>query len=128
MKIVISSSTDSIDGPFDPRFGRAAYFCLVDSETEECEIHANASMNSPGGAGIQAAQFIAEKGAQAAVSGDFGPKAYRTLSEAGIKMFLAPSGETLTCRDLLARFQQGKLNQVGGPTKPGHHGIGGGPN
>jgi len=122
MKIAISTSTDSLDGPFDPRFGRAAYFCFVDTETEEWQAVDNQAINATGGAGGQAPQFIVEQGAQAAISGDFGPNAYMTLSAAGIQMFLAPAGETLTGRELLAQYRAGQLKEVSSPTHGGHHG------
>ena len=35
MKIAISTSTADLDSLVDPRFGRAASFVIVDSETEE---------------------------------------------------------------------------------------------
>ena len=92
MKIVISTQTNSAEGPFDPRFGRAAYFCIYDTETESWQAHDNQAIQATGGAGVQASQFIAQKGAQVAISGDFGPNAYMTLSAAGIQMFLVPAG------------------------------------
>ena len=125
MKIVISSSDGTLDGVFDPRFGRAAHFLLVDSDTGEWEAHANEAMNAPGGAGVQAAQFVSDLGAEAAVSGNFGPKAHAALSAAGVRMFRAPAGERLSCREVLERFKQGALESVSGPTAPGHHGGGG---
>jgi predicted Fe-Mo cluster-binding NifX family protein len=71
---------------------------------------------------VQAAQFITKHGAQVVISGDFGPKAYNALAAGGVQMFLAPVDETLSIRELLARYQQGQLNQVSAPTNPGHHG------
>ena len=120
MKIAITTETANLDSPLDPRFGRAANFVFVDTETEEWEAYPNPALNASGGAGIQAAQFITEHGAQAAISGDFGPKAYNALAAGGVQMFLAPANETLTARELLARHAQGQLEQVSAPTNPGH--------
>ncbi len=124
MKIVISIATDSLDGPFDPRFGRAANFCIVDSETGAWEAIPNPAINATGGAGVQASQIIVEKGAQVAISGDFGPNAYMTLAAAGVRMFLAPVGETLSGQDLLDRYAEDQLQEVDAPTHGGHHGKG----
>lgn len=125
MKIVISTSTDSLEGPFDPRFGRAAYFCVVDAETGDFEAFANSAVHASGGAGVQASQFITNQGAQVAISGDFGPNAYMTLSAAGVRMFLAPAGEVLTAKELVARYQAGELQEAkSGPTHGGRHGRG----
>jgi predicted Fe-Mo cluster-binding NifX family protein len=125
MKIAISTTTPDLDSPFDPRFGRGAHFVLVDAETEEWQAYANPAVNASGGAGVQAAQLIAGYGAQAVVSGDFGPNAYNTLAAAGILMFLAPAGQVPTARELLARYRAGQLQQVSAPTSAGHHGTGG---
>jgi predicted Fe-Mo cluster-binding NifX family protein len=121
MKIAITTETADLDSAFHPRFGRAANFVFVDSETEEWEAYPNPALNASGGAGIQAAQFITEHGAQVAISGDFGPKAYNALAAGGVQMFLAAANESVTARELLARYQGGQLRQASAPTSPGYH-------
>jgi predicted Fe-Mo cluster-binding NifX family protein len=121
MKLVISITGNNLESPFDPRFGRAAAFCLVDSETGEWSSHENPALSASGGAGVQAAQFIAKLGAQAVVSGAYGPNAFDTLSPAGIEMYLAPSGETLTAADVLTLFKAGKLSKAEAATHSGYH-------
>jgi predicted Fe-Mo cluster-binding NifX family protein len=121
MKIVITTATGNLDSPFDSRFGRAANFVIVDTETEAWEAYPNPALNASGGAGVQAAQFITGHGAQAVISGDFGPNAYNALAAADVQMFLAPAGEAFTARELLARYRAGQLKQVSAPTNPGHH-------
>ena len=121
MKIAITISGDRLDSPFDARFGRAAAFCLVDSETGEWSVHQNPALAASGGAGVQAAQFVAKLGAQAVVSGAYGPNAFDALSPAGVEMYLAPTGDTLTAADVLALFKAGKLTTATGATHAGHH-------
>ena len=89
------SHEDYPDGHFpelcleiEPRFGRAAYFVFVDVDTLEWQAYPNPGASASGGAGTQAAQHIANKGAQAAVSGDFDPNAYNALKAVGIAMDL----------------------------------------
>jgi predicted Fe-Mo cluster-binding NifX family protein len=72
---------------------------------------------------VQAAQFIAKLGAQAVVSGAYGPNAFDTLSPAEIEMYLAPTDETLTAADVLALFKAGKLSKAAAATHAGHHGA-----
>ena len=122
MKIAISISGNKADFPFDPRFGRAAAFCLVDTETGAWSVHDNPALSASGGAGVQAAQFVAKLGARAVVSGAYGPNAADTLSPAGIEMYLAPTGETLTAAEVLALFKTGKLSKTAAATHAGHHG------
>jgi predicted Fe-Mo cluster-binding NifX family protein len=121
MKIAITTTSPGLESAVDPRFGRGAYFLLVDSDTLEWQAHPNPAIDARGGAGVQAAQFIAGHGAQVAISGDFGPNAYSTLAAAGVRMFLAPAGESLAASQLLARYQRGELKEVTAPTGPGHH-------
>ncbi len=122
MKLIISISGNKLESPFDPRFGRAAAFCLVDSETGEWTVHENPALAASGGAGVQAAQFIAKLGTQAVISGAYGPNAFDALSPAGIEMYLAPTGENLTAADVLELFKAGKLTKAEAATHVGHHG------
>jgi predicted Fe-Mo cluster-binding NifX family protein len=122
MKLIISISGNKLESPFDPRFGRAEAFCLVDSETGAWTAHENPALSASGGAGVQASQFIAKLGAQAVISGAYGPNAFETLSPAGIEMYLAPTGETLSAADVLKLFNAGKLSKTEAATHAGHHG------
>ncbi|MBN1119570.1 MAG: NifB/NifX family molybdenum-iron cluster-binding protein [Anaerolineae bacterium] len=118
MKIAISSTDGKLDTPFNPRFGRCEYFIFVDGDTREWEAKANPAASARGGAGPQAAQFLASSGVEAAISGKFGPNAYSSLEAAGIGAYEADSG---TPADLLDRFLAGTLKQVNAPTGPKRH-------
>ena len=91
MKIIISASSDKKDQPFNPRFGRAAFFMGYDSETKEWEALPNPAADARGGAGPQAAQFLDTQKADIVISGRYGPSAFTALETAGIKAFLASS-------------------------------------
>ena len=119
MKIIITVTAPDIDAPVDPRFGRGQYFLAVDTETLACEAHANPAINAAGGAGTQAAQFVAGLGAKAVISGDFGPNAYMALDAAGIPMYLHGSGRT--ARAVAEAFNNGQLERVNGATGPAQH-------
>ena len=86
MKIAITSQGNSLESPFDARFGRAMYFIIYDTDSGNFEAIQNPAVNATGGAGIQAAQIVASKGVQTVISGDFGPNAAGALSQAGIRM------------------------------------------
>ncbi|HUX21744.1 MAG TPA: NifB/NifX family molybdenum-iron cluster-binding protein [Spirochaetia bacterium] len=121
MKLAISISENRVDAPFDARFGRAAAFCIVDSENDGLEVHENPAYSAAGGAGVEAAQFVAGLGAQAVVSGAFGPHAVTALEAAGVEMYLAPSGSTATARELVSLFDEGELRKASGATGEGRH-------
>jgi len=59
MKIAVTSKGRDLDSKVDPRFGRAAYILIIDTDTLEFEVIDNAkNANSFKGAGIQAAANV----------------------------------------------------------------------
>ena len=68
MKILLSTSAPAIDAALDPRFGRCAYFLVVDVDTHEFQAMPNPALTSSGGAGGQVHRVIAE--AEAAQEGE----------------------------------------------------------
>ena len=107
MKIIITASSDKIDQPFNPRFGRAEYFILIDSETRETQAFSNPAAGARGGAGPQAVQFIASQQPEIIISGRFGPNAFSALEAAGIKAYIANNG---TVGEVLDQFLAGQLS------------------
>jgi predicted Fe-Mo cluster-binding NifX family protein len=120
MKIIVTATAPEIAAPVDPRFGRGAYFIVVDTETMRWQAHENQGVNAAGGAGSQAAQFAAQQGVEAIISGDFGPNAYIALAAAEIKMYLL--GPSKTVSEAVANLTAGQLAEVNAPTGAGHHG------
>ncbi len=123
MKIAVSSTGKSLDSQVDPRFGRCQYFIFVNPETMEFEAFENEGLMAMGGAGIQAAQFISQKGANALITGNIGPNAVSALSASGIKVYLVSGG---TVKEVIERYKSGILRESLGPTVPPHFGMGGG--
>jgi predicted Fe-Mo cluster-binding NifX family protein len=109
MKIAVSSSGKNLDSLIDPRFGRCAYFLLVETDDMSFEVFDNQSMASGGGAGIQSAQFISSKGAKAVITGNCGPNAVKTLAAAGIEVFLENTG---IVREVLQKFKNKELTST----------------
>lgn len=104
-RIAISSQGPGLDAAVDPHFGRAPGFVLVDVDTLEHRFLDNAAAQARAhGAGIAAAQSVADAGASVVITGRAGPKAHRALGAAGIQV-----EETLTAgarvRDAVARFK-----------------------
>jgi len=118
-KIAVSSQGRSLDDQVDPRFGRAAYFIVVDPETMSFEVLDNGNSRAMAqGAGIQAAEIIADSGAKVVLSGFVGPKAFQALSSAGIKIGQGVDG--VTVREAVERYKSGQVSLASSPNKSGH--------
>jgi predicted Fe-Mo cluster-binding NifX family protein len=119
MKIILTTTSPSIDSEVDSRFGRGAYLVVVDPDTLEWQAHPNPGVGASGGAGTLAAQFAANQHVSAIISGDFGPNAYNALQVAGVAMYLF--GTSRIGREAVDRFKAGQLERVGAPTGQGRH-------
>ncbi|HOO89841.1 MAG TPA: NifB/NifX family molybdenum-iron cluster-binding protein [Syntrophales bacterium] len=119
MKIVITSYGEDLTSKTDKSFGRAKWFILVDTETGAFEAHANEqNVNAPQGAGIQAAQNVANLGAEAVLTGNVGPNAFRVLSAASIKIYIIKGDNTV--QEALSEWKQGNLEETSESTIEGH--------
>ncbi len=118
MKVAISSKGPNIEDSVELRFGRAPYFVFVDTESMGCESLENEYKNAMGGAGVQAAQMIANRGAEALITGNVGPNAFKTLDSAGIEIYKA-SGKI---EDAVEKMKNDELEKVDNQTVPGHYG------
>jgi len=109
MKVAVSSMGDRVDAQVSAIFGRCPYLLLVDTETLDCQAHPNAAAGASGGAGIQAAQFIVQQGAEALLTGNVGPNAMGVLQAADIPVYQVWAG---TVRQAVDALTQGQLQAV----------------
>ncbi len=123
MKLAFSSTGTDLDSEIDPRFGRCAYFLIVNLDDMSFEAFENESMSLGGGAGIQSGQFIASTGASVIITGNVGPNASRTLNAAGLDVIVGVSGPI---RDAIERYKRGELSPTTQANVPDHFGMGGG--
>jgi len=120
MKIAVSASSNNLESLVDPRFGRCPFFIIAEVEGNEIknfEAIANPAMNAIGGAGIQAAQIVANKGVEAVICGNVGPNAFLALKQAGIKIITGVGGVSI--RDAIKMYLNGELKETEAPTAPG---------
>lgn len=106
MKIAVSATGKDLNSPIDPRFGRCAFFIVVNTNDMSFQTFDNENMALSGGAGIQAAGFLASEGVDAVLTGNCGPNAMKTFSAAGIKVYSGMSG---TVKEALEKFSQENL-------------------
>jgi predicted Fe-Mo cluster-binding NifX family protein len=122
MKVCVTSTGPSLDSEMDPRFGRCQYFLFVDPESLALEAVENPNLAAAGGAGIQSAQFVANKGVEAIITGQVGPNAFTTLQAAGLKILIGASGKV---REVLEKYKKGQLSSFAqGPSVQAHYGMG----
>jgi predicted Fe-Mo cluster-binding NifX family protein len=121
MKIAVSSTGPNLDSEVDPRFGRCQYFLIVDLDDMGFEAVANGSMGQQGGAGIQSAKVVAEKGVKAVLTGNVGPNAYQVLSEVGVDVITGVSG---TVREAARQYKEGRLGPARKANVADHFGMG----
>ncbi len=99
-------------------FGRAPYFLILHTDTSTVDILENPAASASGGAGIQAAQFVIDSGANTLITVRLGQNAADVLLAADIKVYKAMQGNA---DDNLAAFAAGKLQALES-FHPGFHG------
>ena len=102
MKIAVSATGKDLNCQIDPRFGRCQYFIFVDPETMKFEASENDGLMAIGGAGVQAAQLIVQKGTTVLITSNLGPNTTSTLSASGIKVYLVTGG---TVKDVIEGYR-----------------------
>jgi len=119
MIICLTASEKSIESSLDTRFGRCAYFIIVDLKTNVQSIIENEAGNSGGGAGISSGQLMIEKGVEAVITGNVGPNAMKVLEAASIEIY---RGENTTVKENLDKYKAGFLEKIT-ETVPAHSGM-----
>jgi len=118
MKIAITADRKGDGAQVDPRFGRAKYFAVCDTDSGECEYVDNAqNLNAMQGAGVQAAAAVAHTGAEVVITGNCGPKAFASLGQSGIKVVVGASGGVA---EVLETFKRGEYEYADQSNVEGH--------
>lgn len=111
MRVVLTSDGTSLEDALDPRFGRCNYFLVVESDNRQAEAVPNEAVRLGSGAGVQAAETVANLDPDVVITGRIGPNAERALEAAGIPVCLGASGRA---REALDAYLEGRL-QPGAP-------------
>jgi predicted Fe-Mo cluster-binding NifX family protein len=118
MKIAVTSQGTDLDSQVDPRFGRAAYILIVDSENFDFQvIDNNANVNAMKGAGIQAASAVVNGGAEVLLTGFCGPNAFQALSAGKVKVANDASGSV---KEAVKAYIEGKITHADEANVEGH--------
>ncbi|MDX9703373.1 MAG: NifB/NifX family molybdenum-iron cluster-binding protein [Candidatus Auribacterota bacterium] len=118
MKIAVTAQGQNPDSLVEQRFGRTNWFVLYDSDTRTYSYIENSMVaNAAQGAGIQSAQNIANNSVNIVITGNCGPKAFRALDTAGIKLILNVSGTVQECID---KWEKGFFSYATSPNSTSH--------
>jgi len=120
MRIAVTSTEKTLDSTLDPRFGRAACFIIIDTETMDFKAIENESVEAAGGAGISSAKLVADNNAEAVLTGNCGPNAHRTLTAGGIKVYTCTAK---TVKEAVELFKAGKLAEAAESNVQSHFGM-----
>ena len=115
MKIAVPVDAEAVC----PSFGRTPAFLLHDTDTLTTTTLENPAAQAEGGAGIQAAQFVVDQGADVLITVRCGQNAADVLHAAGVAIYRA-DGENAA--ENLAKFRAGTLSALT-QFHAGFHGI-----
>ena len=94
----------------DPRLGRAQQMIIFDTETKTIEVlDNNEGIAAAHGAGINMAQMMSDKKADAIITGQCGPKALNALTVAKIKVY---NTDIKTVSEAIDAYMNGALEQI----------------
>ena len=122
MKIAISATENDLESDIDARFGRCPCFIIVEIEENKMKhvkVIENKAAMQAGGAGISAAQLVADQEVEAVISSNFGPRTFDIFNQLGIKVYQAEG----KIKDVIKHFIEGKLEEISTPTGPQHMGM-----
>ena len=102
-----------------PSFGRAPYFLFRDDEADVTEVLENPAADARGGAGLKAAQFVIDRGANTLITPRLGENAAEVFNAAGIAIYKSIDGDA---QANLAALKAGTLDVLT-HFHAGYHGL-----
>lgn len=94
----------------DARFGRCTFFAFLDGESEQWSFKSNPGALVSSGAGIKAAQFVLDEGAEVLITGKVGPKAWKVLQSAPMEVFTL--AEEVSLEEAISLYYQGQAEHL----------------
>ncbi len=123
MKILIpTTENNEAEARVAARFGRSKYFSIIDQQSKEIKFIENTAVDSASGAGVKAAQLVADQKVDLLLANNIGPKAFRGLAKTSLKIY-SLEGMTGALTEALNNYRAGNLKEITAPTNAGHHGM-----
>jgi len=117
MRILVATNVGGLDDTVSMVFARAPTFTIVEVENGEikgADVIPNQFAGAVHGAGIQVGQFVASRGINVAIAGNFGPNVSSILAGYGIQTISAQG----KVRDVIERFLKGEMPSSYAPPPP----------
>ena len=122
MKIAISSTGKNLESEVDARFGRCPYFLIVEIDDKKMiNIKAieNTAAGQMGGAGITAAEIVANEKVSAVITANLGPRALSVFEQFEIKIYQGQG----KIKDVIQKFIKEELTEITNSTGPMRGGL-----
>ena len=122
MKIAIGSTGKTLDNDVDARFGRCPYFIVVeieDKKIKNIKTIENTATTQAGGAGITAAQIVANEKPDAVITTNLGPRAFSVFRQFKIKIYKGQG----KIKNVVQDFIDEKLTEMSEATGPQYMGF-----
>ena len=107
MKLFLTASGESMSHIIDTSFGRCNFFLLYETEDDNYEFFENQFQDEQSSVGAAVAQAAIDHGAQAVISVNPGPRAFKVLKEANLEVYHSPEGTKL--KDVIVLFGKDEL-------------------
>ncbi|MDD2494496.1 MAG: NifB/NifX family molybdenum-iron cluster-binding protein [Tissierellia bacterium] len=121
MKIMIPVDENSSQSKICVSFGRAPYFLIYDTDSDESKYIENTAAESQGGAGIKAAQIIVDNKADVLITPRCGENAAEVLNAANIKIYKSMNDSIQENLNAIKSGELSILNEIHEGFH-GHHG------
>ena len=118
MIVAVPAEKQSLDSALCVSFGRAPLYCIYDTEKQSSTFISNSAADSPGGAGIQAAQNLTDEHIDTLITFRLGENAAKVLNEAKVTLLKALN---LSIADNIANLLEKKLQPLDDIHSGYHH-------
>ena len=108
MKLVISSTGRGLDSNIEATFHICSFFLILDIEKNTLRALENTTKDRPGEIGATVGQIVSDKGIDAVITADIGPKAFDVFERYGIKVY---HGEGII-EEAIRQFKEGRLPEI----------------
>ncbi|NLX46742.1 MAG: hypothetical protein GXY70_01015 [Euryarchaeota archaeon] len=118
-RMAVTSTGDDLDGKIAP-MARSSFFIIFEGSPENHLVMENLIKKAGSESGIKAAAELAKQDVDIVITGTIGPKAFKQLEAAGVKVHAGCEGKV---SDILDKCLKGKLPICKKATYSGYLGI-----